>query len=251
MNFAFTPEQETLRAEARRFLSERVDLRAQLQLPGARDPALWSAMDDLGWLDTDLPALERCILIEEAARVLLPGPFLHHHLGADARPDSSADLTRPYATPLAGVAHDTARVFVAADLVGVAGGALHMAVAYANEREQFGHPIGSFQAIKHMCADMARALEAARLAVYHAAWTIDARADDVDADDINVAARTAKALANDAAMLCAAHNIQIHGGIGVTWEHDAHLYYRRALTTSTWFGTTAECLDVLAASALD
>src|SRR5205823_8446702 len=92
----------------------------------------------------------------------------------------------------------------------------------------------SFQAIKHKAADMLRALEAARLIVYYAASAIDA--DDPDA---HVAAATAKVAANEAFMRCAAENIQIHGGIGVTWEHDAHLFYRRALASSMMFGDSA------------
>jgi alkylation response protein AidB-like acyl-CoA dehydrogenase len=130
---------------------------------------------------------------------------------------------------------------LAAESVGAATAALDMAVSYAKEREQFDRPIGSFQAIKHKAADMLRSVEAARLTVYYAASAIDA--GDADA---HVAAAMAKVAANDAFMRCAAENIQIHGGIGVTWEHDAHLYYRRALASAAMFGESSGGRDLVA-----
>jgi alkylation response protein AidB-like acyl-CoA dehydrogenase len=163
----------------------------------------------------------------------------------------SADLTRPGARitlttepePLAKRVPllPVACVALAAESVGAAGAALDMAVAYAKDREQFDRPIGSFQAIKHKAADMLRSVEAARLTVYYAASAIDA--GDADA---HVAAAMAKVAANDAFIRCAAENIQIHGGIGVTWDHDAHLYSRRALASSMMFGESSGGRDLVA-----
>ncbi len=115
----------------------------------------------------------------------------------------------------------------AADSIGVGGGALRMAVAWAGEREQFGRKIGSFQAISHRCADMLVALEAARSQVFAAA-----EADEPSAVDCMLAA----AAAFDAAVFAAERSIQIHGGIGFTWEHPAHLLLRRARANAVAMG---------------
>ena len=168
----------------------------------------------------------------------------------------SADLTRPAsrltlegakttqrfdAGALDGML-DRARVLTAADAVGGAAKAVEMAVAYAKERVQFDRPIGSFQAVKHRAADGWRLLESARLATWYAAWAIE-----TGADDASTAARAAKAMACDAFVRCAADSIQIHGGIGFTWEHDAHLYYRRALADQAALGDAATHRDAIAA----
>ena len=171
-------------------------------------------------------------------------------------PAGGADLTRPiarvrfdgskieerFAPAGLGALRDRARVLVAADAAGGAAKALEMAVAYAKEREQFDRPIGSFQAVKHRAADAWRAVEAARLAVWYAAWAIANGADDA-----TIAASAAKAIACEAFVKAAADSIQIHGGIGFTWEHDAHLYYRRALADQTMLGDSASHRDALAA----
>src|SRR5437763_1363231 len=107
--------------------------------------------------------------------------------------------------------------------VGGAQKELEMSVEYAKVRVQFGRPIGSFQAIKHKCADMLLEVESAKSAAYYAAWAI---ADDTD--EVPVVVSLAKAYCSDAFASAATETIQIHGGIGFTWEHDAHLYYRRA-----------------------
>jgi alkylation response protein AidB-like acyl-CoA dehydrogenase len=120
---------------------------------------------------------------------------------------------------------------LAAEQTGGAERCLHLAVEYAKVREQFGRPIGSFQAIKHKCADMLMSVESARSAAYYAAWTADA-----EPGEFPRAAAVAKAYCSDAYLRVAAENIQIHGGIGFTWEHDAHLYFRRAKSTQHLFG---------------
>ena len=121
---------------------------------------------------------------------------------------------------------DVARLLFAADSVGVAQACTEMASAYANTRTQFGRLIGTFQAVKHHCANMAVAAELATAAVWDAA-----RAADVGepGDEVfTYAAAIAAALALPAADLNAQLNTQVHGGIGFTWEHDAHLFLRRA-----------------------
>ena len=132
-------------------------------------------------------------------------------------------------------------VALAAEQVGGAQRCLDMSVEYAKIRMQFGRPIGSFQAIKHMCADMLLEVESARSAAYYAAWA----AQD-GSDELPLVASLAKACCSEAYFRAAADNIQIHGGIGFTWEHDAHLYYRRAKSTELMLGTPAEHREIAA-----
>jgi alkylation response protein AidB-like acyl-CoA dehydrogenase len=132
-------------------------------------------------------------------------------------------------------AHRQGAVAVAHELVGVAQATLDMAVAHARQREQFGRPIGAYQAISHRCADMFVAVESARSHAYFAAWAIDAQ--DPGAD---LAASQAKASASHAAVVCAEGCIQVHGGIGFTWEHDAHLYLKRARSGAALLGTASQ-----------
>ncbi|MBC6456823.1 acyl-CoA dehydrogenase [Actinomadura sp. HBU206391] len=127
-----------------------------------------------------------------------------------------------------------AAVLFGAEACGVAGWAVDTAVSYARVREQFGRPIGQFQGVKHKCARMLVELERARAAVWDAA-----RATGADPDQRAYAVAVAGALAPDVAVACAEDNIQVHGGIGYTWEHDAHLYYRRALTLRALAGRSA------------
>ncbi len=123
---------------------------------------------------------------------------------------------------------------LAAEQVGGAQRCLDMAVAYARVRHQFGRAIGSFQAVKHLCADMLLEVESARSAAYRAAW----EAADGGAD-LPLIASLAKARCSEAFFRVAASNIQVHGGIGFTWDHDAHLYYRRAKSAEVMLGTPA------------
>jgi alkylation response protein AidB-like acyl-CoA dehydrogenase len=132
-------------------------------------------------------------------------------------------------------AHRQGAVAVAHELVGVAQATLDMAVAHARQREQFGRPIGAYQAISHRCADMFVAVESARSHAYFAAWAIDAH--DPGAD---LTASQAKASASHAAVVCAEGCIQVHGGIGFTWEHDAHLYLKRARSGAALLGTASQ-----------
>ena len=127
---------------------------------------------------------------------------------------------------------DTAATALAMEQVGGAAQVLESTVEYAKMREQFGRPIGSFQAIKHKLADMLVELESARSAAYYAAGAVDA-----NADDRSLAASIAKVYCSDAFYHIAAESIQIHGGIGFTWEHPAHLYFKRARGSQTLLGS--------------
>jgi alkylation response protein AidB-like acyl-CoA dehydrogenase len=126
---------------------------------------------------------------------------------------------------------DLAAVALAAEQVGGAQRCLELSVDYAKQRVQFGRPIGSFQAIKHTCADMMVRVESARSAAYYAACVA---AEDGPA--LPVAASLAKATASDAFFACAADTIQIFGGVGFTWEYAPHLYFKRAKSTETFLG---------------
>jgi len=126
---------------------------------------------------------------------------------------------------------DVAAIALAAEQLGGAQRALDMAVGYAMTRHQFGRPIGSFQAIKHRCADLLLEVESLRSAVAYAAAAVAENSAEVP-----VVAALAKAYASDVYFHVAAENIQIHGGIGFTWEHDAHLYFKRAKSSELLLG---------------
>jgi len=137
---------------------------------------------------------------------------------------------------------DVASVAYSAEMLGIAQQVLDLSVAYAGERQQFGRPIGSFQAVKHRCADMLVDVEGMRSAVYWAAWCVSAR--DPDA---SVAASTAKVWCSDAVGRVTASALQVHGGIGFTWEHDLHLYLKRAHLDALSFGDASAHRTRLAA----
>jgi len=136
---------------------------------------------------------------------------------------------------------DLAAVALAAEQVGGAQHCLDSSVDYAKNRIQFGRPIGSFQAIKHKCADMLLEVESAKSAAYYAGW-----AAAEDSDELPVVASLAKSYCSEAYFHAAAENIQIHGGIGFTWEHDAHLYFKRAKSSELLFGDPAYHRELLA-----
>jgi alkylation response protein AidB-like acyl-CoA dehydrogenase len=136
---------------------------------------------------------------------------------------------------------DQAAVGLANEMVGGAQKVLEMSVEYAKVRVQFGRPIGSFQAIKHKCADMLLEVESGKSAAYYAAW-----AAAEDNEELPVAASLAKAYCSDAYFHSAAENIQIHGGIGFTWEHDAHLYFKRAKSSEILLGDATYHRELLA-----
>ncbi|MEU0206491.1 acyl-CoA dehydrogenase family protein [Streptomyces canus] len=136
---------------------------------------------------------------------------------------------------------DRAAVALAAEQVGVATRALDMAVEYAKVRHQFGRPIGSFQAVKHLLADVLLEVESARAAAHYALL-----ASENEDPELPAVASLAKAFCSDACVQATEENIQVHGGIGFTWEHPAHLYLKRAKTSQLLFGDPAYHRELLA-----
>jgi alkylation response protein AidB-like acyl-CoA dehydrogenase len=134
-----------------------------------------------------------------------------------------------------------AAVLLSTEQVGGAQRCLERTVEYVNLRYQFGRPVGSFQAVKHRCADMLLEVESARSAAYYALWALAEGGDDVE-----MSVDLAKAYCSEAYWLAASDSIQLHGGIAFTWEHDAHLYYRRAKSSGLLFGTPTEHWEALA-----
>lgn len=136
---------------------------------------------------------------------------------------------------------DRGKVALAAEMVGGAEKVLETAVDYAKVRQQFGRPIGSFQAIQHKCANMLVDIESAKSAVYYAAWALGNEVGEGP-----LAAALAKAAASDAFRRTAADGIQVHGGIGFTWEHDMHLYFKRAKSSEFTFGDATFNREIVA-----
>ncbi len=294
MDFAFTPEQEELRAQARTFLAE------------TPEPT-WAALAELGWTGVSVPEdaggaglgfLEEAILFEEMGRalahvpywstvgVLLPalppdlqaevaagdaswtlalgplvadldtatrvaivgGDSIHELEDAEREVLLTNDETRPLGVVTGGTAGRRlaasellpelrARSFTALALeaCGVGARALELAVGYAKEREQFGKPIGVFQAVSHPLATTYMELELARSLALWAAWSISE--GDPQA---RVAAAAAKAQCAEAAVAACERSIQAHGGIGFTWEHALHRLYKRALGIQSWEASGAQ-----------
>ncbi|WAC93932.1 acyl-CoA dehydrogenase family protein [Mycobacterium sp. Aquia_213] len=135
---------------------------------------------------------------------------------------------------------DVARVLLAAEMLGGAEACLERSVEYVCSRKQFDRPIGSFQAVKHACAEMLIEIDATRAAVMYAAMSA------AGGDELRIAAPLVKAQASDTYVLCAGSAIQVHGGIAFTWEHDLHLYFRRAKSTAALFGSSARHRALLA-----
>ena len=163
-----------------------------------------------------------------------------------ARLDFAGVAARPLGAPGTGwpalsKTLDQAAACIANEMVGGAQKVLDMSVEYAKVRVQFGRPIGSFQAIKHKCADMLLEVESGKSAAYYAAW-----AAAEDNEELPVVASLAKAYCSDAYFHASAENIQIHGGIGFTWEHDAHLYFKRAKSSEILLGDATYHRELIA-----
>jgi alkylation response protein AidB-like acyl-CoA dehydrogenase len=156
-----------------------------------------------------------------------------------ARIDCDAAAVVPAVLDRLGVAY-------VVDGVGAASRALELAVEYAHERVQFDKPIGSFQAVQHLCADMLRTVELGRAAGYYACWALD----DASPEEAHRAATLARAFAAGAFPQLGGTAIQVFGGIGFTWEHDIHLYFKRLLTPSVALGTASDYLEELATLAI-
>jgi alkylation response protein AidB-like acyl-CoA dehydrogenase len=161
---------------------------------------------------------------------------------AEIEPLETIDATRRFARvradggeALAGNAAgalDRIAVAVASELTGVAQRALEMAVEYARDRKQFGRPIGSYQAVSHRCAQMLLETESARSGTLYAAWTADA-----EPETLPLASAMAKSYASDAGWQVTASALQVHGGIGFTWEHDLHFFLKRAKADGQLYGS--------------
>jgi alkylation response protein AidB-like acyl-CoA dehydrogenase len=375
VDFAFSEEQDLLRAQARDFLSKQVTskkVRALTETEDGYDADLWRRLAELGWTGLGIPEeyggvgtfLDLVVVLEEAGRALLPGPFFTtmglgvpvlleagseaqkrevlskvaqgearvtlaltepsgrwdaggvqlqasrsgagwtlsgtklfvpdaavadytvvaartrggdeegvtlfllsgRPAGLEVRPLKTRDLTRRWdQLQLAGVelpgdavlgspdqgwpalrrALEWGAAALCAEMVGGAQWVLDTSVDYAKTRQQFGKPIGIYQAVSHKLADMLLEVESARSATYYAAWTVDA-----DAPDRSLAASMAKAYASDAYRKAAGNGIQVHGGIGFTWEHDMHLYFKRAKSSEVTLGDATYHRE-LVAQALD
>jgi alkylation response protein AidB-like acyl-CoA dehydrogenase len=179
--------------------------------------------------------------------------------GVTVMPEPSIDTTRRhYAVRFEGVEVPSERtlpaaperylpafgrmcVMLAAELTGIAQRTMEMAVQYAGERQQFGRPIGSYQAVSHRCAQMLLEVEGARSATYYAAW-----AADNEPETLPLAASMAKAYASDAGWRVSASSLQVHGGIGFTWEHDLHLWLKRARADAAAAGDARFHRDLVA-----
>jgi alkylation response protein AidB-like acyl-CoA dehydrogenase len=288
VHFAFTPDQEALRSEARRYLEERFPAERVAELAESDegwDPASWGELAELGWLGVSvaeehggagLGFLEEAVLLEELGRALYPGPYFStvalalpalpleeraHVSAGEVRwsaevgglvPDlaivdrvvtvegaaaaegellETMDPTRRLGRlasgarePLpAGIDRPRLRTALAVEAVGIAQRAFELGVEHAKERQQFGKPIGVYQAVSHSLVDAFAATELARSLAYWAAWCV------VEDDPQRaVAAAAAKSFASEAAVSACERSIQVLGGIGFTWEHPLHRYYKRA-----------------------
>jgi alkylation response protein AidB-like acyl-CoA dehydrogenase len=179
-------------------------------------------------LPSDSPGLERRLLpTMDQTRKQAELAFREVRVPASALMGEEGEGWKPLSEAL-----DLAAIALAAEQVGGAQRCLDMSVAYAKERVQFGRPIGSFQAIKHKCADMMVEVESARSASYYAGWAASQRSEDLPA-----AASLAKAFCSDTYFRCAADCLQIHGGVGFSWEYEVHLYFKRAKSTEILLGS--------------
>jgi alkylation response protein AidB-like acyl-CoA dehydrogenase len=249
-------------------------VRAASEAPDALPP-FWDQLVDLGWLTLHVPEasggagfglVDLAVVVEELGRACAPGPAVataaaSHVVGRAvgpvaiavdgpairfveySNPRQSLDPTRPVVddgVPVADLgdetAFDRAAIVFAVEAIGLAQWCVETAAAYAKDRVQFGRPIGQFQGVKHRCADMLARTELARAAVWDACRAGDAARTESDDNGADLALATACALAFDAAFECAKDCIQVLGGIGFTWEHDAHFYLRRAMSLRAMFG---------------
>ncbi len=170
---------------------------------------------------------------------------------AEVEPVKTMDSTRAYARVRVGDAGEPlegnhlpglscAALAVAAELTGISQRAMEMAVDYARDRKQFGRPIGSYQAVSHRCAQMLLEVEGSRSASYYGAWTADA-----EPDTLALAASMAKAYASDAGWRVCTSSLQVHGGIGFTWEHDLHFFLKRAKVDGVLYGSARDHRDIV------
>jgi alkylation response protein AidB-like acyl-CoA dehydrogenase len=223
MDFALSEDQLELRRAARGWLADRFPLDRDWEGQDDR----WAELEELGWLDVaeaGLGFVEEALLLEEMGYACYPGFFLGHVAPVGGVTDvATVDPTRPFAHP-EGEETPRFRAAAAAEALGVAQRALDLGVEHAKTRVQFGKPIGTYQAVSHPLAQTYTDVELARSLVYRAAWCV-AEEDD----RAPLAAAAAKAFATEAAVAACERSIQAHGGIGFTWEHPLHRFYKRAI----------------------
>ena len=203
---------------------------------GERRGTVGLVSDGVAALVPDADSADFVVLVDgDSASVVEAG-------SAGASPVDTIDSTRRFSRVEAngngealegdpGAAVGAAAVALSAELVGVAQRAMEMAVEYAKDRQQFGRPIGTNQAVSHKCAQMLLEVEGARATSLYAAW-----AADHEPESLPLAASMAKAYASDAGWRVSAASLQVHGGIGFTWEHDLHFFLKRAKTDAHLFG---------------
>jgi alkylation response protein AidB-like acyl-CoA dehydrogenase len=221
MDFTLSADQLELKHAAREWLTDRFPLDRDWDAPDDR----WAELEELGWLDVaeaGLGFVEEALLLEEMGYVCYPGFYLGHVAsvpgdGDVATVDPSRRFNRVEETP-------RFRAAAAAEALGVAQRALDLGVEHAKTRTQFGKPIGTYQAVSHPLAQSYTDVELARSLVYWAAWCVAE-----DDDRAPRAAAAAMAFATEAAVAGCERSIQVHGGIGFTWEHPLHRFYKRAL----------------------
>ncbi len=221
MDFTLSADQLELKQSAHTWLADRFPLDRDWDAQDDR----WRELDELGWLDVaeaGLGFVEEALLLEEMGYVCYPGFYLGHVAsvpgdGDVATVDPSRRFNQVEETP-------RFRAAAAAEALGVAQRALDLGIEHAKTRTQFGKPIGTYQAVSHPLAQSYTDVELARSLVYWAAWCV-AENDD----RATLAAAAAKAFATEAAVAACERSIQVHGGIGFTWEHPLHRFYKRAL----------------------
>jgi len=213
MDFSFTSEQDDLRREARTFLE-------------ANPSPSQKQLEQLGWIGVveSESFLEAAVLFEELGRVLYDGAYIVGEVGESRQRQLAAH---------------------ALEAVGIGARAVEMAVAYVGEREQFGKKIGTYQAVSHPVVDAYVAVELARSLAYWAALCITTADPQTD-----IACAAANAHATEAAVRACETSIQVHGGIGFTFEHPLHRYYKRALELESALGFGRELRAEIAGSLL-
>jgi alkylation response protein AidB-like acyl-CoA dehydrogenase len=221
MDFTLNDDQLELKQAAHAWLADRFPLDRDWETQNDR----WSELEELGWLDVaeaGLGFVGEALLLEEMGYFCYPGFYLGHVAsvpgdGEVATVDPTRRFHRVDETP-------RFRAAAAAEALGVAQRALDLGVEHAKTRTQFGKPIGTYQAVSHPLAQTYTDVELSRSLVYWAAWCV-AEEDERAA----IAAAAAKAFATEAAVVACERSIQVHGGIGFTWEHPLHRFYKRAL----------------------
>src|SRR5438067_1785608 len=243
MDFTFSPEQDALREAVRGLLATEAPsayVRRMIDDEAGVSPELWAKLADLGWLGLLVPEehgglglglVDAVVVQEEMGKLPFPGPYFSSAIFA-----TLAALRLGAADLLTSLADGSTRAAVAlcAETVGVCERALQLGVDYAKQRVQFGRPLASFQVIKHKAVDMLHATELGRVGTHYAAWT-----SDVDDPQRETAAAMAKGYVGEAAVYVTAEDIQIHGGVGFTWDADPHLFYRRAKANDVLLGHQA------------